>query len=468
MSIAHGFLLPFVLVASCGPGDHPERKVREANIRPEAGAPAPSPTRPATPTTTPRSRHEVDVNGDGFADIAVTEWSGISRASRVVVFFGSKTPRRDVHDLELGAPRGQPFGSGIVSSAGDLDADGTTDLLVADRVVDPAGGHTLVAYVYRGGPSGPPRLPSATLQLPNGDADHAGFTGAGDVDGDGYSDVVASVACPPPSWPVLMRDPRDCTPGLIGLYVYRGGPTGVETTPSIRHELDWDAVPYTQPRTLAMPIGDVNADGYADLLVGPAVYLGSASGPPALPSLSLLPARGTDMWIHSVTAGDFDGDGASDLLVAASENITAKVDRHVYAGGRVLRARPTTSSRTTKWLPNSVGDVTGDGASDAVDTIHAGDRAGLVAGGTSGLAPAATQFVPHPASSVGSPGDLDGDGIRDLVLESADRSAHPEVELPIHVVRGGTPGTFGLPIRTLRSTVERGAGTVFAIAVGLP
>src|SRR5204863_318808 len=136
------------------------------------------------------------------------------------------------------------------------------------------------AYVYLGGAGGLATTPATTLTAPDGAGGRYGFSvaSAGDVNGDGFADLVVGA------------------PGVSTntgrAYVYLGGAGGLATTP---------ATTLTAPDGAGgdfgisvASAGDVNGDGYADLVVGAHrvstdtgrayVYLGGASGLATTPS----------------------------------------------------------------------------------------------------------------------------------------------------------------------------------------
>jgi hypothetical protein len=127
-----------------------------------------------------------DVNGDGYADLLVgTPGNGNNYAGTgdTYLYYGGpgglqpQATRLAVPEVGSGA-----FGS-AVAAAGDVDGDGYGDVLAETE-----GG----AYLYLGGPSGPSTLP-CNITAPAGLNNQYGFgaiSGAGDIDGDGFGDVV--------------------------------------------------------------------------------------------------------------------------------------------------------------------------------------------------------------------------------------------------------------------------------------
>ena len=139
-----------------------------------------------------------DVNGDGYADIAVgvSGWSikGAFGCGKVAIFHGSASGLPAVPSLELFPPDAAQFDhfGTAVATAGDVNADGYADLIVgAPDANRNAIGQCGVAFVFHGGASGVAQVPSFTYAGPdpNGRAGAAVST-AGDVNGDGYADVL--------------------------------------------------------------------------------------------------------------------------------------------------------------------------------------------------------------------------------------------------------------------------------------
>ena len=172
------------------------------------------------------------------------------------------------------------------ASAGDVNADGYSDLIVGA-----AGWNDLYetegkAFLYLGSPSGVPSDPSVSIGNP--EHDPGGYFGqsvgvAGDVDGDGYADVVVGA-------------PQQGDGGCA--FLYAGGPTGLAASPSARLE-DPEALGGGMGWSVSSA-GDVNGDGYADVIVGAwgrdagaldeggaFVFLGGPSGIDPIPTVIL-------------------------------------------------------------------------------------------------------------------------------------------------------------------------------------
>jgi hypothetical protein len=211
------------------------------------------------------------------------------------------------------------FGA-AVSGAGDVDGDGYADVVVG--APSPADDMTAAgaAVVLFGGPGGLSMARSVALAPRAGaDAIHFGqyVSSAGDMDGDGRADVAV--------WGGIGAN----NPQEIALYL--GGALPFGATPSVSLRYDGSTLWWIGDANVLACAGDVNGDGYGDLAVSTArppdlayvldhvsVYFGGPHGPDAEPSRRL--ASPLDVPSHfglSLAAGDVNGDGLDDLVVGA-------------------------------------------------------------------------------------------------------------------------------------------------------
>ena len=134
-----------------------------------------------------------DVNHDGYADVIVGAYgndAGGAAAGRAYVYFGGASPN-NVADVTLtGAAASDWFGY-AVAGAGDVNGDGYDDVIVGAYYNDAGGTNAGRAYVYYGGAeSGRDRRPDVHRRGGRRLLRPRGGRGAGDVDGDGYDDVI--------------------------------------------------------------------------------------------------------------------------------------------------------------------------------------------------------------------------------------------------------------------------------------
>ncbi|MFO0983551.1 MAG: FG-GAP-like repeat-containing protein [Planctomycetota bacterium] len=414
-----------------------------------------------------------DVNGDGYSDVLVgapTYDNGEVDEGRAYLFLGaagglSLTPAWTAEGDQPGALLGS-----MVAVAGDVDGDGYHDVLVAASGLDDGETDEGAALLFRGSALGLDATPAWRVE---GDQDGAGLAavaGAGDVDGDGFDDVVIGAA-------QIDRAPFTDNGEAS---VYAGGAGGLALTAMWTAAGDQDLAAFAGAVAAA---GDVDGDGFADVLVGASrhdggarvddgqvtLYRGSPSGPSLAPSWTAEGLQdGAHLGSSVATAGDVNGDGYADVLVGASEHDSAAlVDdgrAELYLGSA---AGP---SLTPDWtvdgaqdgarLGSSVataGDVNGDGFADAMigapgfdslpaiddgrATIHLGAAAGLRT--TPAWVVAGDQDGAAFGSSVATAGDVNGDGYSDVLVGAPafDDGESDEGRATLYLGGGGTLST---------------------------
>ena len=344
------------------------------------------------------------------------------------------------------------------ASAGDVNGDGYDDVLVGADFWGISSGSEGRAYLYLGSPSGLAVSPAWTADPADQTAAQFGgsVSSAGDVNADGYDDVIVGA----PAWDLVGTGGQVVDEGRA--YLYLGSASGLSGSPA------WTADPADQEgahfgRSVASA-GDVNGDGYDDVIVGADgwdsssansegrayVYLGSAFGL-TLP-ITRDPTDELDAAFgHSVdSAGDVDNDGYDDVIVGAPNadglSCGGQLCQFVAGEGRVYLYRGSASGLSVN-APSvieptnqagasfgssvsSAGDVNNDGHDDVVVGATGWDgaqsnegRAYLHMGSASGLLvnPSWTVDPTDQAAagfgrSLDSAGDVNGDGYGDLVI----------------------------------------------------
>jgi hypothetical protein len=389
-----------------------------------------------------------DINNDGFSDVICGAWLAPfpgTNAGAAYVFLGNATGVNTSATHRLSRDQGAAQFGSSVSGAGDVNGDGFSDIIVGAYRYDyltANGTDNGVAYIYHGaagGLAGGGLNPAPTTTLSSlGISSHFGWavSHAGDVNGDGYSDVIVG-------------DWRDNIGGQVQegtAFVFHGSSTGVNTTAVTTLQSNVANAWFGRSVSTA---GDVNGDGYADIIVGAVtfasgqaqegaayLYLGSPAGiPSAAFALYEYNVAGANMGESVRTMGDVNGDGYSDFIVGM-RLIAGTGGALGYHGGTynlantasLTRFAGQASARMGTSVANA-GDLNGDGYSDmavgAPDASNGQAGEGLVYvhyGSTNGL-PAAPSLTLEAniagarfGASVASAGDINGDGYADLVV----------------------------------------------------
>ncbi|MBI5502272.1 MAG: FG-GAP repeat protein [Deltaproteobacteria bacterium] len=271
-----------------------------------------------------------DLDGDGFADFVVAAplLDGGSGADegRAYVYLGSSTGPGSAPDVVLGAAAsvaqgGAQFGL-AVGSAGDLDGDGFVDLAIGAPFRDTPAMDEGVVFLFRGAAAGPD--PAAAIELRDPvtqvlAAFGSSVAAAGDVDGDGHSDLL--VGAPGQTYAL----PGDGSVFVLGGSATDPGGVSIAQLPNPGSESGADF------GYASAGAGDVDGDGAPDLIVGaryqdgpPAdagaayYYAGPVSGATMTADLEFrapVPQDSARFGAAVGSAGDVDGDGFADLLI---------------------------------------------------------------------------------------------------------------------------------------------------------
>lgn len=389
-----------------------------------------------------------DVNNDGYGDVLILgnlPWDN-SNDAFVYLYLGSKDglnpdPLLVLREDVLSAS------AVTIAAAGDVDADGFDDVVIGVPFI--AGSLWRdKAYLFRGCAGGLEN--TAGWETPENFTRVGAVNGAGDVNGDGYGDVLISGTWSP-DW--------EYRPDAIYLFLGSRGGLSDEPDDFIDHE--------TQNNVYFpdgfIPAGDVNGDGYDDIVVS--AWRGSWSNTDTSSEVLFL-YRGnqqgiddTPSWVarewderlfpmaHTTLAvGELNGDGHLDLAYGVP--LATPSEGYGYAGGAFVfygDGEGFDGDRSWSYYcdwPNSymgeslaVADITGDGIEDLAvgggqyampNEVTEEDAFGKVMvfkGSTNGLpkAPdetAGSGLQDYFGRVMAVAGDVNGDGVPDIAVTS--------------------------------------------------
>ena len=361
-----------------------------------------------------------DVNGDGYSDVIVGASGYSTSTGRAYIFYGGSTMNNTPDVTMTGEAINNYFGISV-ASAGDVNGDGYSDVIVGAKGYTSGTGR---AYIFYGGAT----MNNAADVTMTGETANflLGFTvsSAGDVNGDGYSDVIVGA--------------YGYTSATGRAFIYYGGA-------SMNNTADVTLTGETTGNYFGVSVstaGDVNGDGYSDVIVG--AYGGYTSltgrayiffGGAAMNNSADVTMTGeatSNYFGYSVSsAGDVNNDGYSDVIVGAIGYLSSTGRAYIFYGGASMNntADVTMTGETTdSYFGTSVAtaaDINGDGYSDVIVganqyNISTG-RAYIFFGGTSmnnevDVTMSGEIELSDFGSSVSFAGDVNGDGISDLIV----------------------------------------------------
>ena len=407
-----------------------------------------------------------DVNGDGYDDLIIGAWradpNGDGEAGETYIIYGGANAPGTGGVLDLSDLDGNGFTlAGIdefdnagfsVSSAGDVNGDGYDDLIIGAWRADPNGSNSGETYIVYGGASAPGSggvLDLSTLDGTNGftltgiDAgDYSGrsVSSAGDVNGDGYDDlIIGAYGADSLAGETYIVYGGARAPGSGGRFNLSSldGSNGFILNGIDANDFSGRSV---------SSAGDVNGDGYDDLIIG-------------------------------ANRADPNGDGeAGETYIiyggARAPGTGGRFNLSMLDGSNGFALTGIDASDYSGWSVSSAGDVNGDGYDDLIIGAYGADPGGdryagetyVVYGGanapgtggvldlsaldgTNGFILNGIDVSDMSGSSVSSAGDVNGDGYDDLIIGA--RNAAPDGDSnagETYIVYGGAsaPGEDGV------------------------
>jgi hypothetical protein len=392
-----------------------------------------------------------DIDADGHEDLLVGAPyadDGGAETGSAYLFYGPIFGTVDLSsaDATLVGEVGYAAAGQAVAAAGDVNGDGRLDYMIGAN--GDGGG---VAYLLTTPVFGTVELADVGTVIPGariegergGDAAGASLLPAGDIDGDGYDDILVGA----PS-----RDAGAGSPTTGAAYVLAGPLSGdIALGCTIAGTCEGARILFTGSAMAA--VGDVDGDGYGDLLLGtPGFDLDGGydsigvvrlmdgpfsgevtmSGATAQAQFFGDDSEADDGAGNVVGSGDFDSDGATDFAIAAPGRGSGEIE--IFLGPVAGDYGMSDADITLVGEPGegfsgtfAVGDANGDGDDDLLVGVHNIDIdhgaaylfLGPFAVGTISASSADLRIEGEADTFFGSAvalGDGDGDGTDDLFI----------------------------------------------------
>ena len=464
-----------------------------------------------------------DFNGDGHRDLIVgARGLGGSGTGGAYVLFGSAAGFTSRDLAGLASPDGfvirgeanSNFAGWSLSMAGDINRDGCDDIVISAPGVAPAGSFSGMIYVIFGKTTGFADIDLGALNPSDGftiaGSEASSFGGwdvdaGGDVNGDGFEDLLVTA---------YAADSNGTNAGTLWVvYGKAGGFAPIDlASPASQYGFAVSGMQaYDNLGYSAAFAGDFNGDGKDDLVIGAVsgnrayvIYGAAGSALNNINVANLQPSQGFTLFGAAnldrtggavASAGDVNGDGYDDLIVGAyledsggsgagaayvifgRAGGVGNINLNSLSGADGFVIQGDAANDTAGRAVSSAGDVNGDGLADLLIGARRNDATGSDAGsayvvygkrggfgridlgslsGTDGFIIRGVTGGDQAGTSVAAAGDINGDGFGDIMVGAPYADPNGSSSGTAYIVYGFAPPGSLVHVGTIGDDVLAG------------
>lgn len=398
-----------------------------------------------------------DVNGDGFDDVILTSSTGVTGATTYVVY-GTPTGMPKISSVaQLDGTNGFQIPSYsmflTMRAAGDINGDGLGDLIIATPANSSYEANSGTGAIIFGQRNMPGTFQMNTINGANGylisgpiSIRNGGIVNsAGDINGDGFDDVLISADLPGTGVTGTMFPKK-----IGGSYVVFGK-DGTLFPPAILPNLSAsNGFRLSSGEEIYLygvsvsSVGDMNADGYDDLAIG---ISGSRNAGSSAGSSYVVFGR-PGAW-GDVSLGTLDGHTGFRIDVGSASDSSSKVSAagdingDGYADLLIADARSSTYGTGSGSAYIVFGKASGFAAQSNLSALN----------GSNGFRLDGNQIGDSAGGSIAAAGDVNGDGYDDLIIGVEGADSHGKDSGSAYIVFGkGTPFNAAISLSSLNAT----------------